>query len=916
MSISNATAAAASGAAPGGAAVVDLRCEYRTNPLGIDTLRPRLFWRLESDERGQRQMAYRVLVASAADLLAADGGDLWDSGRVESDETIQVEYAGRPLASGQACFWKVRAWDAAGRLLAWSTPAFWTMGLLAPGDWRAQWIGYDAPASAEFLALSPPPPAPQPGAKPGENAPEVYPPPPYLRKAFRIEKPVRRATAYASAFGQYELRINGRRVGDDWFTPGWTDYRKRVYYNTYDVTDLLAAGENAVGAILADGWYAGHLGNFKYRFYGPEPRFLVQMDIEYADGTRDAVATDATWRAAYGPIANTDMFMGETYDARREWPGWDRPGFDAAAWQPPAVGNPQPQALLESYPAVTVRRMEELRAAARTQPVPGRWVYDMGRNMVGWVRLKVRGRPGQRVVLRHAERLRPDGTLYTENLRGARATDTYVLRGGGEETLEPHFTFHGFQYVEITGLDSPPAPEDVAGVVVYSAMPVAGSFACSHPLVNRLFENILWGQKGNHLDIPTDCPQRDERLGWTGDTQFFMRTGAYNMDVSSFFTKWLVTLVQDSQGPDGTFAHVAPDTIGQFGATAWGDAAVICTWHEYRVYGDRRVIERHYPALARFIEHRLGASRDGISSPGGFGDWLDKGGKAPHELLGTAYLAYDLHLMVRMADAIGRTGDARRWREAAEKVRAAFARDFILPDGHIKDSGQTGYALAFGMDLVPPWSRAAVAERFVEDIRLHDWHLTTGFIGTPRLLPALVAAGRTDVAYRLLLQEGYPSWLYQVKLGATTLWERWDGWTPERGFQDPNMNSFNHYAFGSVGEFLYAAVAGIDAETPGYQRLVIRPRPGGGLTWARAAYDSIRGRIVSDWRIEGPTFFLNVTVPANATATVHVPARGAASVTEGGRPATEVPGVTFLGMEDGAAVFRVESGRYAFAAAR
>jgi alpha-L-rhamnosidase len=508
--------------------------------------------------------------------------------------------------------------------------------------------------------------------------------------------------------------------------------------------------------------------------------------------------------------------------------------------------------------------------------------------------------------------LNRDGTIYTAALRSCPATDFFIL-SGGEQVLEPHFTFHGFRYVEIRGLTSKPDLGTVTGVVVHSAMNRTGNFESSHLMLNQLFSNIIWGQKGNYLEVPTDCPQRDERMGWTGDAQFFIPTAAYNFDVAGFFTRWLETC-EDNQSANGTFPHVVPDVMGGGGATAWGDAPLICTYNIYRVYGDTRIIAERFASLDRYMQWLATKTKNGISSVGGFGDWLNAGGSAKKEVIDTAYHAYLAQIMSEMAAAIGRQDDAARYAKLHEEVKAAFARDFQLPDGSLKESGQTGYALAFSMGLVPAEMCEKATEKFVEEIKRFNWHLATGFIGTPRLLPALNLAGRNDVAYRLLLNDTYPSWLFSVKNGATTMWERWNGWTPE-GFGDISMNSYNHYAFGAVGEYLYGAVGGIQAETPGYKTCVVKPVIGDGLTWAKTSFDSIHGRIVSNWKCEGEKLTVEVTIPPNTTATIFVPAKDAANVTESGKPAAEAEGVKFLRMENGAAIYAVGSGTYQFQSA-
>ncbi len=826
-------------------------------------------------------------------------------------------------------------------------------------------------------------------------------PPPYMRKDFKIAQAVKRATVYVTALGCYELHLNGQRIGRDELTPGWSEFRKRVYYQTYDVTDAVKPGENAVGAILGDGWYASDLAfTGRRNFYGGDPRFMAQIVVELADGTTQTIASDETWKTAYGPIRHADLMLGCEYDARRQLSGWDKAGFDDASWSnvvaeessmigqgtknvkaivaaavrgnrlafkvenaalggDPAVdipkslrvvyklnkklltqvaaehttleikANPQEKLAIvraeygdlrvgagqklavQAARAEPVRRAEELPAVKVVQSRPGWYIFDLGQNMVGWTRLQVHGKAGQRISVRHGEMLNPDGTLYTVNLRGATATDFFTLAGSGEETLEPSFTFHGFRYVELQGLDYKPEPSAVTGIVVHTAMRRTGQFECSSALVNQLYHNIIWGQKGNYLEVPTDCPQRDERAGWTGDTQFFAATAAYNFDVQPFFTRWLVTMCEDSQHADGSYAHVSPDLGLGGGATAWGDAALLCTYNTYRVYGDTRVIGEHFAALDRYMKFVAKKSTDLIPNIGGFGDWLNLGGSASREVMDTAYYAHLARLMSEMARAIGRNDDAERYAKLHADIKAAFA-NFFLPDGSMKNCSQTGYALAFTMDLVPDALREKAAAKYASEIERFKLHLATGFIGTPRLLPGLHAAGRDDMAYKLLLQETYPSWLFQVKLGATTMWERWDGWTPDRGFQTIGMNSFNHYSFGSVGEYLYSAVAGISADAPGYDKIRIQPVVGDGLTWAKASYDSIHGRITSSWKQDRSALTLDVAIPANTTATVYVPATEAAYVTESGKPAAQADGVKFLRMQKGAAVYEVGSGSYAF----
>ena len=890
---------------------VGLKCEYRVDPLGIGERSPRLSWALESEGRNQRQSAYRILVAGNEEDLEAEKNLLWDSGRVESGRTIGVEYEGEALRSGSQCVWKVRVWDGANNLSPYSRPAVFDVGLLEKSDWEGAWISASKGPSGD---MEPP------SGEEYDDLANGLAPSPYLRREFPLDKPIRRARLYATARGVYELYINGNRVGNDVLAPGWTDYDRRIHYQTYDVTPLLADGPNALGAVLGDGWFAGFVSfDPKHRgaHYGARPQLLAQLNVEYEDGTTESLATEGLWRCSTGPILYSDLLMGESYDARREMPGWAEPGFDDSEWcgvEVEEIGDTN----LVAQPDEGVRVIEQLAANAITEPESGRYTFDLGRNMVGWVRLRVAGEAGTEVTLRHAEALNPDGTIYTTNLRSARATDHYVLGGDGEEVYEPRFTFHGFRYVEVTGYPGEPPLDAVTGRVVHSATPPSGSFECSSHLVNELQENIVWGQRGNFLSVPTDCPQRDERLGWMGDAQIFVRTAAFNMDVAAFFEKWMAD-VEDAQSPEGAFPDVAPLLRGSglidlsWGAPAWGDAGVIVSWTIYRAYDDPHIVERHYDAMVRWMEYLHEANPDYIRKNrmgNNYGDWLSpKGDHTPKHLLATAYWAYDAKLMAEMAEATGRNEDAGEYSDLNERIKAAFEEAFVSPDGRIEGDTQTCYLLALHMELLPEELRSAAADHLVRTIEREDWHLSTGFAGVGYLCPVLTEAGYTDVASRLLGNETYPSWGYTIKNGATTIWERWDGWT-ETGFQSPNMNSFNHYSLGSVGEWLYRYVAGIDFAAPGFGRIVIRPRPGGNLIHASGEYDSVRGRISSSWKIEDDRFVLETLIPPNTTATVHVPSTD--DVSEGGRPVDEADGVEFLRAGEGETVLSVGSGRYEF----
>ena len=1010
-----------------GAAIkpVALQCEYLDNPLGIDETSPRLSWKVESSERNQKQTVYHVLV-STNEIVKS--GDLWDSGKVNSDETGSIYYQGKPLKTGEHCYWKVQVWDKDGQPSAWSKPATWSIGLLQQSDWKGDWIGYDKPrvagnadaplddakwiwfsgdkgpnfpkAKRIFMSAILVPEkskiqkaelylsaddlcsfningqqVSQPGdnlvkrcvlldvtsqIKPGnnilraqvENASESpagliaklvvtttdgkkytevtddswhatadgganwhlrpitdkewpfvqivgtygaepwgklkystlsLPPPPYLRRAFAIEKNVKRATLYATALGTCDLYLNGNRVTDDRFTPGWTDYTKRVHYRTYDVTGLLHKDRNAIGAILSDGWYSGYIGwGQKRDHYGTKPRFRGQLVIEYADGTTETIATDAGWKASTGALREADFLMGASFDARLE-SKWDEADFDDSKWDNVVTGA-EMRPPIQAHPGPAVRAFTEITPLGINEPKPGTYVFNMGQNFAGVARLKVRGDSGQKITLRFAERLNSDGTVYTTNLRGARATDSFICSGKGLEIWEPRFTFHGFQYVEVTGLKHAPSKDTITGIALSSETPHVGSFDSSDPMLNRLARNIYWTQRANFIDIPTDCPQRDERLGWTGDAQVYVRTATLNCDVHAFFDKWLVDL-DDGQRADGQFPMVAPVKIaGDDGGPAWADAGVICPVTIHWVYNDRRVLERHYPAMTKFIEFCKNRSTPDLLPPKQyhcFGDWLSINADTPKDIIYEAYFAYSTKLVAMAAADLGEPQDAAKYNELFEQIKAAFNKAYVDADGRIKGNTQTAYVLAIAFDLLDADKQKLAAKYLVEDIEKRDWHLSTGFIGTKNLMLALAKIGRDDVAYHLIHNKTFPSWGFSIAQGATSIWERWDGWRPDKGFQDPGMNSFAHYSFGAVYQWMVENIGGIHSDGPGYKKLVIAPVPDGHMKWAKTSYNSMHGLISSEWKIENHKLKLDVTIPANTTAKVILPGEKAREIGSG-----------------------------------
>jgi len=1009
-----------------------LRCEYKINPLGVDRRKPRLSWIVSSPQRGSKQTAYQIRVASNLQKLDANQADLWDSKKIESSETACVVYEGKSLKSQTQCFWKVRIWDENGNISAFSPPALWSMGLLKKSDFKAQWIGMDnrpqniyerhidtqpetfndcnwvclpdSKASGKYLfkktiqideltqfkvakirlavdgkaivlvnnqkvsqvegfqpvhsinilkrlvdgnnviaieAESTKPlciigkvifesqskPAiiipidsawttvktrliPY-GSKPWgkfDNKQWILPPSAYLRNDFKITKPVKHATVYASALGLYQLYLNGSPVGQDFFTPGWTDYNKRVYYNTYDVTQLLHQGGNAIGAILADGWYAGYLGWSRDRnHYGKNPRLFAQLCVEYTDGTSQTFATGPDWKASLGPILLADILEGQTYDARKEFPGWSEPNFTSDSWHKVDVTKSIP-AILQAYPGITIQKFQEIKPLSVNQPRKGVYVYNMGTNFAGIVRLKVTdANPGDTITLRFAERLNPDGTAYTENLRNARVTDIYICKGKETEVFQPQFTYHGFQYVEITGLPGKPDLETITGIELTSQTPVAGSFECSDKVANRLYRNICQTQRANFFDVPTDCPQRDERMGWTGDAQVYVRTACMNSDVQTFFTKWLTDLC-DSQRKDGQFPKVAPFKLASSDAgPAWADAGVICPWTIYSVYGDKQLLEQSYPSMKKFIEFCKNRSTKQMLPPQKYfcyGDHLNLDAETSKDVIYTAYFAHSTKLTAQAAKALGKTAEAKEFETLFEKIKTSFNKAYVNSNGKIESDTQTAYAIAIAFDLLDEPVRTKAAAHLVEKIKERDWHLSTGFVGTKDLMLALAKAGRNDVAYKLFHSDTYPSWGFSIKNGATSIWERWDGWTPEKGFQVARMNSFAHYAFGSVGQWMFENIGGIKSDGPGFRKIIINPQPGGKLTWAKTSYNSIYGLIVSDWKVDRKTFKLNVSIPANTTATVYIPAENEKDVS--------ADSAEFLKKEGGYILYEVQPGSYEF----
>ncbi|MEN8116358.1 MAG: glycoside hydrolase family 78 protein [Bacteroidota bacterium] len=838
--------------------VVKLVCEYFENPVGIDVVKPRLSWQLVSEDRNMKQTAYEIRVAKTGSDLSKKGRQVWNSGKVESDESVNVEYDGPALESMQRVYWQVRVWDSNNKVSSWSEPAFWETGILDPGQWKAEWI---------TVSNEP---------KPDRSLPAHY-----YRKEFSAQKKVKLARVYVTSLGLYQLFLNGEKVGNELFTPGWTSFNKRLQYQTYDITAMVKK-KNAFGAVLGDGWYRGFIGWSDQRnYYGEQLALLLQLKIDYTDGTSETIVSDKSWKWGNGPIVESDIYNGELYDARQETDGWNKTSFDEKGWQSVSVTDKSKDILIAPQ-SVPVRAVDEIKPIKQITTPKGEMVFDMGQNMVGWVRIKMKGKKDLEVKMKFAEVLDMDGNFYMENLRSAKCTDTYIFSSNKEVTYEPKFTFHGFRYVKLEGFETAPSLDDIAGVVIHSDMAPAGQFSCSNELINQLQHNIQWGQKGNFLDVPTDCPQRDERMGWTGDAQVFSMTAGYNFNVAPFYTKWMKDVAAD-QFENGRVPHVIPDVLkGNGGATGWADVVAVIPWTVYKIYGDKQILEENYPAITKWVGYMADRAGDDYlwTDDPHFGDWLAfatnrsdyPGATTEKDLIATAYFYYTTTLTAKIAGIIGKTSDVQKYNQLAGNIKSAFNDEFVTKNGRLVSHTQTAYALALSFGILPENLIENAAGYFAKDVEKFK-HLTTGFLGAPIICSTLSDIGRDDLAFMLLNRTEYPSWLYPVTQGATTIWERWDGQKPDGTFQNTGMNSFNHYAYGAIGEWLYSHVAGIkvDEENPGYKHFFLAPHPGGELTNANAEFESMYGKISSNWKIENGEMIYTVEIPANTTATVTLP---------------------------------------------
>ena len=883
------------------------RVEYHENPKGITILQPRFSWVLIGDGRNRSQSAYSILVSSSNGKLSENLGDVWDSGKVASNATNQIEFDGTQLVSKANYFWKVKVWDENGQESAWSAPANFSMGLLNFSDWKGLFIshdvGYDKTDKYDSLYL---------------------PPARYLRKSFTPNKKVKRATAYTTALGLYELRLNGSKVGDAYFLPGWTDYDKRLYYQTFDITDQLQQGENVIGAVIADGWYAGYIGYGLFvrldkvrEYYGVNPSFMGQIQIEYEDGTFETIASDTSWKSNQGAILEADILMGETYDARLEHSGWDTVGYDDSTWKAPKVYT-YPNGKLEAHPGTLVKNTERLKPIEMTEPSPGTYVFNLGKNVAGITELKVEGPKGTKIRLRFGEILKSDGNIQTENLRMARATDTYILKGDGVEIWQPKFTYHGFQYVEVIGYPGKPNLDAITGLVLSSIKMDASTFSTSNTMNNTLFENIKTTQSANFFEVPTDCPQRDERLGWLGDAQTYMRSATYNSDVAAFMTKFLVDL-DDSQRWYGAYPNFAPfpySRPNQY-APAWMDAGIIIPYNMYKVYNDTRILEYMYEGMVKFMRFQEDASTDFIRPGGGnnWGDWLSVNEETSHGYIGASFYGYDAKLMAEMAEALGKSEDATKYRRLFENIKKAFAKKYILENGYASEDTQTTYALALYFDLFPDDLAKKGAARLAEKIEKNGFKFATGFLGTKHVMLALSKYGYNDLAFKLYQQKEYPSWGYSVENGSTSIWERWNSYTKddaENSDLNANMNSFSHYAFGSVAEWMFLHAAGIDTEDSGYRNIIIKPAISQEMNFIKGSYKSINGTISTAWNWKGNKLIMNIEIPANTSAKVYIPTTNVSGIKENNKSLSKLSEIKVLESTDTETILEIGSGQYSF----
>ena len=894
-------------------APVNLTCELTKIPLGIDNPFPRLSWQMNDTSRGAAQTAYQILVASSAGLLNNDKVDCWDSGIVEGSISHAVKYKGQKLVSGKRYYWKVKIWDESGKVSAYSEPAWWEMGLLNPADWQAHWITTDeAGMTGSYI-------------KQGEKEKYVPPRSLALRKKFKTAGTIRRARVYVTGLGSYVLFINGKRVGNDLLTPGWTNYPDKIQYQTYDVTGLLQPEKNAIGAWLGNMWWSSGLGWSGAAVYSNGPLcLLAQLEIEYMDGKQQVITSDNTWKVSTSPLIYNSLYDGETYNANFEEPGWNKPGFVDAAWHN-AVETDSTTARLVAQQGPPIRVTDTLSPVNITEPIRGIYIADFGQNIAGRAQITIKGKKGDSIILRYAELLHDDGTVAQENLRSAKATDIYICKNDTPVTWHPHFTYHGFRYVQIEGLTKAPDNQSLKAQVFHSDAPVTGYFHCADTLINRIWKNIFRGQKANMMSVPTDCPQRDERLGWMGDAQIFAPTASYNMNMDRFFAKWEKDII-DSQDSSGYVYDVNPAIVVDGPAKpGWGDAVVIIPWEMYRFYGDTKIIRDNYAGMKAWVEYMRRNSKDGLywwqqGDWYGYGDWVAPVA-SPGKPVGSAYYYRSVSLLGKMASIIGEMEDADTYDSLAGDIANAFNSEYFNSQtkSYFKDT-QTANLLPVAFGITPTALRQAVIDQVAKDVMNRDTHLSTGFLGTASLLPMLSEYGYHNLAYQLAIQDTYPSWGYMIKNGATSMWELWNSNT-----EPPDqMNSRNHFALGGVGEWFYEYLAGIRPidSVPGFKKILIAPLIPDKLDNARATLKTWYGTVMSEWvKLPPGGLVMNVSIPANSSAIVEIPVEKGSSplIRESNRicmnregQGLSLPHIRFAGRKTNAVVYDVDAGEYSF----
>lgn len=887
----------------------DLICEYQQNPVGIDKLHPQLSWKLPDIRRGMMQSAYEILVASSLANLENNNGDLWSSGKISSSQSSFIMYAGKAMQSKQKYFWKVKYWDNEGAESAFSTPSSWEMALLDNSDWKAKWITRNETSDKE------------------DSLQSII-----VRKEFNLDNSIKKARLYVTGLGNYIFYINGEKVGNDILTPGWTDYTKRLQYQVYDITEMLNEGENAAGAMLGNAWWSGGLGwgkdpNSRKRYsFGPM-KLLAQLEVEDESGNIHIIATDDSWKWSESPITFNNLYDGVHYDARLEQNGWKKTGFDESSWKNTAFPTPETSMLVaQQGPPL---RLETVLIAQSITKVPnGNYVFDFGQNMVGWGKLTVSGEAGIEIKLKFSELLHDDGTVAQENLRSALGTDIYTLKGGGTEVWEPDFTYSGFRYVEIEGFPGVPTKDALTGIVFYSSAPWIGKFESSNKLMNTIIKNTTWGQRGNMHSVPTDCPQRDERLGWMGDAQTFSPTSYYNMDMTQFYEKWMHDIT-DCQDPSGYVYDVNPAiVVGGPSKPGWGDAVIIVPWVAYKFSGNARILGENYDGMKAWVEFMRKHAKDNIyiwSNPDstffGYADWIAPV-KSPQKPISASYLFYSSKLLSEIAAVLGKTKDAKEYANLSEDVAAAYQHKYFdVESQNYEGATQTANLLPLAFGITPDALKAKVFENVLDAVAKKDGHPSTGFLGTQFILPILSDNGNHDKAYEMINLKTYPSWGYMIEKGATTMWELWNSDTE----RPEGMNSRNHYALGGIGEWIFGYLAGIkpDIENPGYKRSLIAPMPIGDLTWVKASQKTSYGDLSVDWKIEGNSLIINVVIPPNTTSIVKVPKANfnfssvsvdGTEVFKDGKSFENSDPVKFLAEDESGISFEVGSGIYSFVA--